>query len=421
MPNNNPNQPKPNKDKKMDLTTASQHIKSFRTAFEYAFMKREQEILCLIICLIVKKNIAIIGNFGEGKSQLSEQFANNLTKSFYGIQFNRYTTPDEAIGHFSLAEMKNNDEYIRKTKGKLADNEIIYIDEGFNASGPMLQTLQKALNEKRVDLGNGTEKKIPLEMAIVSTNFHISKEKLLAALWDRFFLRIVSKNLFSKIKEDEFMEFISKSENGELGIVNCKLDNNVIDFIRSQIPNVNLSKEIHKKLFKLVDFCNSQKPKINISPRRMIWIVEALKAMALINGRLQVLDEDLAILKHALWVHAEEIPTIADKIDQMKKVSVVKELKDIYDTIKKQHKEYLNLKTKIQNLNQQSNKTVSDMQQLRKLRNQLNSDSNKMIDEVMALQQEYSKQVKNACDESKDLLESIGRYANPDSSVLAMD
>ena len=223
-----------------------------------------------------------------------------------------------------------------------------------------------------------------------------------------------------KITEDEFMEFVSKSENGELGIVNYKLSNDVIEYIRSEIPNVKLGKEISRKIFKLIEFCNSQKPKINISARRLLWMIEAIKAMALINCRLHVADEDLKILKHALWIHAEEISTVETKIDQISKISIVEELKDTLSEIKIMHKEYLDLKNEIRTLNDKPNKKITDIQQLNKLKNHQNEKNNEIIVKSFECQEKYKDQVKNACAESKDFLQSIIAYQSPDSSVLAV-
>ena len=89
----------------MNLQTASNQIQSYIQAFNDSFMYRENEIMILVVSLIIGKNACFIGSHGEAKSALIEQFAKGIDKKFFGCQFNRFSTPDEILGHFSLKEM----------------------------------------------------------------------------------------------------------------------------------------------------------------------------------------------------------------------------------------------------------------------------------------------------------------------------
>lgn len=335
MPNNNPNTKVA-----MNLQKASNQIQSYIQAFNDSFLYREQEIIILAVSLIIGKNACFIGSHGEAKSALIEQFAKGIDKKFFGCQFNRFSTPDEILGHFSLSEMKNNDQYIRKYQGKLPDAQIAYLDECFNASGPMLQCLQKALNEKRIDLGNGQDLPIPLELAIASTNYHCSKNPQLAAFWDRFFLRIETQNTTSQMTMKSYKKFMRLKRSGKLGKVDQKLDNQVIEFFRSQLDSVKISDSMNNKLFEIIDLCN--KNNISISARRLVWIDNALRAMALIDGRDFVNEKDMSILQHCLWIHIEQYDMISSFL---KKVcySPIKELKNHKSDLEKMTLEYLQI------------------------------------------------------------------------------
>ena len=335
MPNNNPNTKVT-----MNLHKASKEIQSYIQAFNDSFLYREQEIIILAVSLIIGKNACFIGSHGEAKSALIEQFAKGIDKKFFGCQFNRFSTPDEILGHFSLAEMKNNDQYVRKYQGKLPDAQIAYLDECFNASGAMLQSLQKALNEKRIDLGNGTELSIPMELSIASTNFHCSKNPQLAAFWDRFFLRIETQNTTSQMTIKSYKKFMRLKRSGKLGKVDQKLDNQVIEFFRSQLEWVSITDSMDRKVFEIIDLCI--KNNIEISARRLVWIDNALRAMALINGRNFVNEEDLSILQHCLWIHIEQYDIISSFL---KKVchSPIKELKIVVSDLEKMKLDYLQI------------------------------------------------------------------------------
>ncbi len=311
MPNTN------TKKNTMNLIIASEQIRRYMSALQESFLFREEEIKILMVSMIIQKNACFIGSHGEAKSQLIEQFAKGIDKKFFGCQFNRFSTPDEILGHFSLAEMKNNDQYVRKHQGKLPDAEIAYLDECFNASGAMLQSLQKALNEKRIDLGNGTELSIPMELAIASTNFHCSKNPELAAFWDRFFLRIETKNTVSQMNLDTYKKFMKLKRSGKLGKITKTLSNTVIEYIRSQMDSVSIPDDIDNKIYTLLDLCN--KNGIHLSARRLVWIEEAIKAMALLEGSRVVEQDDLKILQHCLWVHIEQYDMIESFITKVTK------------------------------------------------------------------------------------------------------
>ena len=388
----------------MNLQTASNQIQSYIQAFNDSFMYRENEIMILVVSLIIGKNACFIGSHGEAKSQLIEQFAKGIDKKFFGCQFNRFSTPDEILGHFSLAEMKNNDQYVRKYQGKLPDAQIAYLDECFNASGAMLQSLQKALNEKRIDLGNGTELSIPMELSIASTNFHCSKNQQLAAFWDRFFLRIETRNTVSQFKKSEFRKFMKLKRSGQLGRVNVKLDNKVIDFFRSKLSSVTISRNIDSKLYELLEFCN--KNKIDISARRLVWIDDAIKAMALIAGRDHVNDSDLSILQHCLWIHIEQY----DMVETF--------LKNVCHSPLKEAKKHLadleSLKSIYINSDRMS-VTEKDRQKRIEIINSMGDTENAMIAIVdLVNDKEWPKD----CVELDDILHSINSFRNPTKFLL---
>ena len=397
MPNNNPSTKVA-----MNLKTASKEIQSHIKAFNDRFLYRKEEIIILIISIIIQKNACFIGLHGEAKSALIEQFAKSIAKSFFGCQFNRFSTPDEILGHFSFKEMKHNDQYVRKYQGKLPDAKIAYLDEFANASGPMLQSLQKALNEKRIDLGNGTDLKIPLELAIGSTNYHCSKNPQLSAFWDRFFLRIETQSTTSQMDIDSYKKFMRLKRYGKLGKVDRKLDVKVIDFLRSQLDSVSVSDDIDTKIHKIIKLCMQNK--INISSRRLVWIDDAIKAMALIDGRNFVCEDDFSILQHALWEHIEQYDTVASIL---KKVThnPMKELKNHRSDLEKMKLDYLQIDEEF--LSTRGSDKRSD---LLKKQDMIEKGIESKIEDILKKNWPNNPEV-------QDLIEDIKNYSNPSKFI----
>ena len=380
------------------LKLVSKECNEYMQSLNKAFLYREEEITILMVSLIIQKNACFIGSHGEAKSALIEAFSKGINKKFFGCQFNRFSTPDEILGHFSLKEMKEKDEYIRKYQGKLPDCSIAYLDECFNASGAMLQSLQKALNEKRIDLGNGTDLKIPLELAIGSTNFHCSKNPQLAAFWDRFFLRIETQNTVSQLNKNSLHDFLMLKRMGKLGVNNKKLSSDSIEYLRSILDTVIVPLSIDKKIYELISFCNQNK--IEISARRLTWIDDAIKCMALINGRDCVNEDDLNILQHCLWIHIEQYPLITSFL---KKVcnSPTKELRGHISTLKKMKIKYMQLDDKIA--------STKD----RNTRLNLLDDMTNFEDGMIALVNEVLSKEWDQTPEIMEFLNEIEGYRNP--------
>lgn len=342
MPNSNPQTKNT-----MNLKTASKLYTSFLKTLKKSFIKRNIEIDILSIGLIIQKNVAFIGSPGEAKSALVEAFASCLSLPTFSYQLNAHTTPDELLGHFSLKEMKDNDQFIRKTQGKLPDCKIAYLDEYGNASGATSKAIQLALNEKQVDLGNGSRIKIPLEMAIGSTNEDVSKVKDLAAFWDRWCLRRVTEPTLNCVNDRELDSFIAGAfkEVPTIGRVpqGTKIDFKVVEFFRANLFKVDLS-PVLDKFKKLIRFLKQQKKQI--SSRRMTWCLQAIAASSLIQGRMVAQSSDLKVLAEMLWIHPEDRELIVAKIKELS-VSVLDDVKRLYDIAKSKTLD-------LQKLNQQS-------------------------------------------------------------------
>lgn len=416
MPNTNPKQTnKPIRNSKMNLQTASAAIQDFMKSLNSAFMFRKEEIQILVLSLIIRKNACFVGSHGEAKSALIEEFSKAIDKKFFGCQFNRFTTPEEIVGHFSLAEMKNNDQYIRKYQGKLPEAQISYLDECFNASGAMLQSLQKALNEKRIDLGNGTEIKIPMELAIASTNFHCSKNPQLAAFWDRFFFRIETKNTVTQLNESTFKKFLRLKRSGKLGKINQKLSNSIIEFFRGAIESATIPRHIDGKLYKIIQACRENK--IVISARRLVWIDDALKASAVINGRTSVDESDLEILKNCLWIHIDQYDQVNSIVSKFSKTQK-RDLKIALVTLKDLRDNFFKYDNEI---NEEAKKPVTDSVRLAQSAENRNKAEQAIRAKIKEIKNSFSVPLDqvDGDDEIKKLLVEIQGFENPHKSAAA--
>jgi MoxR-like ATPase len=99
----------------------------------------------------------------------------------------RTSTPEELFGPVSLRALEE-DSYRRKTKGKLPEARIAFLDEVFECNSAVLNGLLSVLNE-RLFFNDGEPTRIPLEIVVAASNEPPVEREGLEALLDRFLLR----------------------------------------------------------------------------------------------------------------------------------------------------------------------------------------------------------------------------------------
>lgn len=276
-----------------------QHLLSLHTlidALDEVFVNRTIEIEMMATALVAEENVVLVGPAGTGKSMLSKCFAEAINGQFFQCLLGKFTKPDELLGHFSLKEMKDNDEYKRKLKNKLPDAQIGYLDECFKASTALQNSLLTILNEREVDLGNGTRVKANIEMVIGSSNEY-PMEKELAALWDRWVFRRHTA-LCRK-----FSDIFRIMTDPNLGKCNAKLPMADLQKIRADRDLVDIT-SITDELRQLHAYCRQRE--LHVSDRRWAKVAKVIRSRAAMDGRKKATPKDLRILAEVLWNKPEQ-------------------------------------------------------------------------------------------------------------------
>ncbi len=281
---------------------AHQNYRTFLNEMNNAFIDRTAEVEILGTALVAEENAVLVGPPGTGKSLLAEAFAKALQEKFFSYLITRYTTPDELLGHFSLKELKDNDQYVRQFENKLPDCSIAFLDEVFKASSALLNSLLTILNERKVDLGNGVRQKTPLKMVIGASNEYPFQDESLGALWDRWLFR---KHVNPLRKPDHIIRLITDKE---LGNVLTKLDADDLVTLRQDRDNVDLS-DVAESIIELHQFLLSKE--IYVSPRRWRKVAKVIQSRSIMEGRSKATTKDMRILSDVLWNKPEQRDQIA--------------------------------------------------------------------------------------------------------------
>ena len=270
-------------------------IKAIAQQLNGYFLEREDYVDLLFISRLAKQHVVSFGPPGTGKSYLIVSWNTHFTGSRnFSYQLNKFTVPEEIFGIFSLPKMKL-EKYERVVTDKLPEAEIAYLDEVFNANTSVLNMLNEPMNERAFQ-----GKNVPLETIQSATNF-MPEEKTTVAFYDRFTWRIMVDYLHEARNFEKLMrlgkyapsEFITKEEFASL---------------QQKVDLVQVPAAVYAAISKMREMLRIQ----NIVPsdRRFLWALRGLKARALLNGRDSCTQDDLWILKYALWSDPKDVAIV---------------------------------------------------------------------------------------------------------------
>lgn len=262
-------------------------------------IERSDSIRAAMVCMLAKQHMTTLGAPGAAKSMLINETAARFGLSKFPWLMSKFTTPEELFGPISVVGLKN-DQYRRITTGKLPEAQLVFLDEPFKASSAILNTLLTAMNEREFDNG-GPRMQIPL-ITLMGASNEMPQGEDLAAIWDRFALRMT-------------VGYVSDSNfNRMLRIGVCKtpiVTMSEAELLAAQAlaQNLLVPDSIYDALGQLRKDLSAKG--IIASDRRWKWMPSIMQGHALMEGKLSVDEDDLIMLKHAMWNKPEEEKDIA--------------------------------------------------------------------------------------------------------------
>src|SRR5215475_3033003 len=163
-------------------------------ALNAAFLDKQEIIRLLIISAIAGEHLILVGPPGTAKSALIRLFAQLVDARYFEYLLTRFTEPNELFGPVDIKQFREG-RYTRRTERMLPESEIVFLDEIFKSNSAILNSLLGILNERR--FANGADVvSVPLISLYAATN-EVPNDENLAAMFDRFLLRVLSDNLDS--------------------------------------------------------------------------------------------------------------------------------------------------------------------------------------------------------------------------------
>ena len=322
-------------------------------------VEREELIEAIAIALLTRKNLFILGDPGQAKSFVingfrsritgARQFERLLTKQADEEQlFGRTdlsslipghvpqsvleqdatyrrlrgeleavvalmpTQPDDPEAYEQMAAATERLEAYKKavaslyrsepmvlTTGKIPEADICFLDEAFKCNDGVLNSLLTALNERKYT-NEGRTYPIPTISFFAASNeipnFNDSQEKILAALYDRLELKVVTQNIAGR---ENRLRMLKAKQSGSSGQIQCTITlDELLEMQRevAAIPVPDAANELADDIL-----CELRKNGMTVSDRKYLGYYPIAQAKAWLSGHTHVESTDLLALKNYLW------------------------------------------------------------------------------------------------------------------------
>lgn len=271
---------------------------------EASFLGKEEIIRLLFIGALAGEHLVMVGPPGTAKSALLRSFAQIIEAKYFDYLLTRFTEPNEIFGPVDIQAFRQG-VYRRRIEGMLPEAEVVFLDEIFKANSAILNSLLTLLNARRYTHGNETVR-VPLISMYAASN-EVPTDDALSALFDRFLLRVRVDYLDSY----HFRSLLQKGIELEARVLNPStqplkpiVSARELRETQHQFGNLLSFSEDFLTTFKGLVF-QIRSEGVGLSDRRIVKLLKLFSASAVFDGRREVNDSDLFVLRH-VWNTPEQ-------------------------------------------------------------------------------------------------------------------
>ena len=201
------------------------------------------------------------------------------------------------------------------TEGKIPDSHICFLDELFKANDGVLNSLLKALNERKYT-NEGVTMTIPVVSFFSASNeipnFNNPEEKCLRALYDRFDFKVCTENVHNT---ENRMKILVAKRYGTGDTMTATITLQELEQMQEEVKAVKVPASIDVIADNIL--CELRRKDITVSDRTFFNYATVVQAEAWLAGRDTVTPADLKALVNYLWNKPEERVVILEVIDKL--------------------------------------------------------------------------------------------------------
>jgi len=294
-------------------------LQALETTLKARFTGRDLVVDLLALAAVCQENLLVVGPPGTAKTEIIQQFTTLVDTRGFHYLLTRFTEPTELFGPLDLEQFQKGTYHIR-TEGMLPEAHIAFLDEVFQGSSAILNSLLALLNE-RIFYNGAVRQRSPLLCMIGATNM-LPEDPSLRAFADRFSLRVE----VDTVPEDRVGELLEQGWDLEHGRIERakllaegkepprelrELQLKELLALHARLLEVDL-KEIRPQYAQVIRELRAQG--VDISDRRAVKGLKLVAGAALLREADEAAPADFWPILH-LWNRPEEADAIREVLE----------------------------------------------------------------------------------------------------------
>lgn len=313
-----------------EIDAVRARINRNRRSLNEFFIRRSEEIDLATVCAAAQEPLLFVGLPGTAKSDLVVKFVESLglgEDDYFEYMLTKFTEPSEILGPIDIDLLKQG-RFVRRTKGKLPEAQVVFLDEIFKSNSAILNTLLTIVNEKKF-YQDGEPIPVKLKLLFAATN-DIPDQSELEALSDRFALKVETK----PVKDDCFTELIDAGIRNEVYRATSQRpwsrgDCSLEDMLKlKRYMDLTFGgadgQSDRERWFPASVFAEMRRiiraieveDKVFVSDRKLVKLYKLLRTRAFLFHGGAVQTSDLVLLKY-VGNRRQELPAVAEKVSAL--------------------------------------------------------------------------------------------------------
>lgn len=294
---------------RLDLTAFSEKIQLVRQQIGTVVVGQDEAVTLLLTAILADGHVLLEGVPGVAKTLLAKLIAKLIDAKFSRLQFTPDLMPSDVLGT-SVFNVKES-EFEFHQGPVFAD--LVLVDEINRAPAKTQAALFEVMEERQATIDGITYPMGDL-FTVLATQNPVEQEgtyKLPEAQLDRFLMKVVISYPTPELEVQVLKRHHANARLVKLDDINPVLTHDELLQFRSLLSKVVVEESLLKYIVEIVQQTrNTKAVYLGASPRAGVAMLQASKALALLEGRDFVTPEDIkmvapAVLRHRLILSAE--------------------------------------------------------------------------------------------------------------------
>ncbi len=280
-----------------EVSAARERIDALRAEVARVYIGSPKIIEAMVVSLLARGHVLLEGVPGVAKTTLVKAFASALGCSVRRIQFTPDLLPADITGSYVLSPREGT---FQLRGGPIFAN-VVLADEINRAPAKTQSALLEAMQERQVTI-DGDRFDLPAPFLVLATQNPIDLEGTYAlpeAQIDRFLVRIMVG--YPTAKEEVLMLKTHAEAAPEVRAVLSPQDVHALQSIASRL---HVEDDLYEYAAQLASHTRGHAHvSLGVSPRGTLALVQAAKAMAVVQGRTYATPDDFQAMAPSVFAH----------------------------------------------------------------------------------------------------------------------